>query len=50
VEKVGMTNTGIVQYAIRLRCFWKHKLKYPKGKKRKRKKKKKKKKKTNSVV
>jgi hypothetical protein len=32
VEKVGMSNTGIVKLAIRLRCFRKHKLKDPKGK------------------
>jgi hypothetical protein len=32
VEKVVMSNTGIVQKAIRLRCFRKHKLKDPKGK------------------
>jgi hypothetical protein len=32
VEKVGMSNTGIVQYAISLRCFRKHKMKDPKGK------------------
>jgi hypothetical protein len=32
VEKVGTSNTGIVQQAIRLRCFRKHKLKGPKGK------------------
>jgi hypothetical protein len=32
VEKVGRSNTGIVQEAIRLRCFRKHKLKDPKGK------------------
>jgi hypothetical protein len=32
VEKVGKPNMGIVQYAIRLTCFRKHKLKDPKGK------------------
>jgi hypothetical protein len=32
VEKVGRSNTGIVQSAIRLRCFRKHKLQDPKGK------------------
>jgi hypothetical protein len=32
VEKVERSNTGIVQQAIRLRCFWKRKLKDPKGK------------------
>jgi hypothetical protein len=32
VEKVGRSNTGIVQYAIRLRCFRKRKLRDPKGK------------------
>jgi hypothetical protein len=31
-KKVVKSNTGIVQYAIRLRCFRKHKLKDPKGK------------------
>jgi hypothetical protein len=32
VERVGWSYTGILQYAIRLRCFRKHKLKEPKGK------------------
>jgi hypothetical protein len=32
VEKVGTSNTGIVHYAIRLRCFRKQKLRDPKGK------------------
>jgi hypothetical protein len=32
VEKVGMSNTEIVQQAIKLRYFWKHKLKDPVGK------------------
>jgi hypothetical protein len=32
VEKAGTSNEGIVQQAIRLRCFRKHKLKDPKGK------------------
>jgi hypothetical protein len=32
LEKVGKSNTGIVQYAIRLRYFRKHKLNDPKGK------------------
>jgi hypothetical protein len=31
VEKVGKTDTGIVQYAICLSCFRKHMLKDPKG-------------------
>jgi hypothetical protein len=32
VEKVGISHKVIVQKAIRLRCFRKHKLKDPKGK------------------
>jgi hypothetical protein len=36
MEKVVMSNTGIVQYAIRLRGFRKHKLKDPKGKEKRR--------------
>jgi hypothetical protein len=34
VEKVGMPNTGIVQLAIRLRYFLKHKLKDPEERRR----------------
>jgi hypothetical protein len=32
VKKVVKSNTGLVQQAIRLRCFRKHKLKDPKRK------------------